>query len=279
MSRRVLLICLVLLLTACAGAPDTATTVNQAQAAPTAEIPTAVVVATELPATIVPSPTTAPSATPLPSPTPLPSSTPTAEPTPTIDATPTTPSDATQVAPEAVSDTPNDLPQLDETAAPATPLPTAEGRVASATEPVRLQIAAIGLDEQPISVGLDERRVPVVPKHDVGWYNLGAMPGQGENVVMWGHVLRWKDSPNVAAPFARVKELLPGAMINITTSDGTVHRYRVTQQLQVAPSQVKYILPVGSERLTLVSCIGDKVIENGFVTKKFRLVTIAEPVT
>ncbi|MBC8163914.1 MAG: class F sortase [Roseiflexaceae bacterium] len=134
------------------------------------------------------------------------------------------------------------------------------------------------MDRGMISVGLDKKRVPIVPKHDVGWYNLSAKPGQGENIVMWGHVLRFRETPKVPAPFARVKELKLGAVISLFTDDGVEHRYIVTKQLRVKPSEVKYILPVGQERLTLVSCTGDKVIRgNEVLDMSHRLITIAEP--
>lgn len=146
------------------------------------------------------------------------------------------------------------------------------------SQPVRLIVPQIGLDLTPMAVGLDERRVPIVPRHDVGWYTGGAYPAQGSNVVFWAHVLRWKDSPDIPAPFARIHELQPGADIIVATADGREHHYRVTEQVQVRPEDVQYIYPTTSERVTLVSCIGDKVILNGTLTKEFRLVTIAEPV-
>ena len=80
------------------------------------------------------------------------------------------------------------------TATPAPPTPRPEP-----SPPVRLEIPAIGLDEELFSVGLDANRVPVVPNHDVGWYNLSASPGQGENIVLWGHVLRFKATPDIPA--------------------------------------------------------------------------------
>ena len=127
-------------------------------------------------------------------------------------------------------------------------------------------------------MGLDRANVPIVPKHDVGWYQLGAMPGQGDNVVFWGHVLRWQDAPDIPAPFARVEELTPGAEINVYTANGDVFRYQVTEAVQVRPDQLEYILPTGEEQVTLVSCIGDNVIVDGTLTKEFRLVTIAKPI-
>lgn len=144
--------------------------------------------------------------------------------------------------------------------------------------PTRLIIPEIGLDLAPVPVGVDENRVAIVPRHDAGWYTSSATPGQDSNVVFWGHVLRWKDSPHIPAPFARVHELQPGAELMVVTADGEERRYRVAQQIQVNPEDVQYVYPTDTERVTLVSCIGDKVIENGTLTREFRLITIAEPV-
>jgi sortase (surface protein transpeptidase) len=150
--------------------------------------------------------------------------------------------------------------------------------VALPSRPARLIVPAIGLDLVPVPVGLDEQRVPIVPKHDAGWFTSSAMPGEGSNVVFWGHVLRWLDSPDVPAPFARLAEVPVGEMLTVVTEDGRERHYRIAQQIQVRPEEVQYILPTPSERITLVSCIGDKVIREGVLTKEFRLLTIAEPV-
>jgi LPXTG-site transpeptidase (sortase) family protein len=147
-----------------------------------------------------------------------------------------------------------------------------------ASQPVRILINDIGVDFKIVSVGLDKNRVPIVPDHNVGWYNLSAMPGQGENVVLWGHVLRFRNAPNIPAPFARLKELKPGAKVVLYDKAGKEHNYTVKQQIWVTPNQVEYILPRGQEFVTLVSCIGDKVIVDGeVVDESHRLITIAEP--
>ena len=139
-------------------------------------------------------------------------------------------------------------------------------------------IDAVGIDQQIVSVGLDKKRVPIVPDHDVGWYNLSAQPGQGDNIVLWGHVLRFRQTPKIPAPFARIKEVKPGATVVLYDQAGKVHNYVVKQQVWVLPSEVEYILPKNKEMITLVSCIGDKVINNGeVVDESHRLITIAEP--
>jgi LPXTG-site transpeptidase (sortase) family protein len=144
--------------------------------------------------------------------------------------------------------------------------------------PVRIVIPAIKLNYKPVAVGLDNQNRPIVPKHDVGWYKHSAMPGQGDNIVFWGHVLRFKNAPKIPAPFARLRELKPGAEIILTTANSQKARYKVTHSVQVTPDQVQYILPTGKEQVTLVTCIGDNVIVNGSVTKQYRLIIIADPV-
>jgi LPXTG-site transpeptidase (sortase) family protein len=149
----------------------------------------------------------------------------------------------------------------------------------SVAAPKQLQIAGIGLNETLMPVGLDASRRPIVPMHNVGWYIHSARPGQGDNVVMWGHVLRFRATPRIPAPFERLATLKTGAAIKVVAEDGKVYRYRVTKTVWARPSDIQYILPTGKEQLTLVSCIGDKVIVRGQLTKKYRLITIAEPIS
>jgi LPXTG-site transpeptidase (sortase) family protein len=156
--------------------------------------------------------------------------------------------------------------------------PSAAASVSNTTTtPTRLVIPAIRLDQRLAHVGLDHQGKPIVPKHDVGWYIHSARPGQGENVVMWGHTLRWKATPRIPAAFERLSELKPGTAITVELANGQARRYTVARQVWARPHEVHYILPVGSERLTLVTCIGKNVILNGALTKEYRLITIAVP--
>lgn len=158
------------------------------------------------------------------------------------------------------------------------PQPTAT-RQLNLNRPTLLSIPKIGVSEGLAAVGLDAQGVPIVPKHDVGWYSLSAAPGEGENIVLWGHVLRWTDAPQIPAPFARVKTLQVGDLITLTTRGGEVHTYAVREQIWAKPEDVQHILPQGREQLTLVSCIGDQTIQDGEVTDmSHRLITVALPV-
>lgn len=170
---------------------------------------------------------------------------------------------------------PADLPLLHAEVAAPTPVPTSIGEEAHPSEPVRITIASIGLDQPVIPVGLDAQNVPIVPQHDVGWYQFSAMPGQGENVVLWGHVARFQATPNIPAPFEQLHTAAIGDTITLYAADGTSHSYVITEQIWALPHEVAYILPQGSERLTLVSCIGDRIIANGaLVDMSNRLITI-----
>lgn len=186
-----------------------------------------------------------------------------------------TPADAGANCNRLANSPPNRYTRTDSSAGSAA-LPYPDGAARSGAA-VRLIIEAIDMDRALIPVGLDADRVPIVLDHDVGWYKLGAMPGQGENIVLWGHVLRFRKAPNIPAPFARLKELSPGVGVTLIDANGNEHRYIVTRQVWAEPDEVHYILPQGREMVTMVSCIGDKVIADGTVEMTHRLITIAEP--
>ena len=204
------------------------------------------------------------------------------------------PTDQATAAPTAEATAASSPAPTDQLILEPTPEPTAEFRAeptrapepqpapkpaqAVAGGPTRIVIQDIQLDYKPVSVGLDRQRMPVVPDHDVGWYNLSAGPGQGDNIVLWGHVLRFRNAPKIPAPFARLKELKPGASVVLYDRAGAKHDYKITKQVWVTPDQVEFILPQGKEMVTMVSCIGDKVIQDGeVVDESHRLITIAEP--
>jgi len=144
--------------------------------------------------------------------------------------------------------------------------------------PARLVIEAIGLDAATIPVGADESGIFIVPDHEVGWYMQSAVPGQGDNIVLWGHVLPFLAAPQLPAPFARLHELAPGASVQLYDTLGRPHSYVVTQQIRATPDQLGYVFSQGRELLTMISCIGEGVYANGgIVDYSERLITIAEP--
>ena len=212
-----------------------------------------------LPSTTPTPSTELPAANVAPAPTRSPASLPAASPRPTIpSATPTATHDPFAFL-TALALTPT-----------ASPEPLAD--------PQWLQIPKIGLDVPVYSVGLTRRGEPVVLKHDVAWYNRSGKPAEGTNIVFWGHVLRFKEAPTRPAPFARLHELQPGDRITLTTAAGKRFNYVVISQVRVRPDQVEYLAPTSLERVTFISCIGNRVMVRGILTFTERLVTIAEPI-
>jgi sortase (surface protein transpeptidase) len=143
--------------------------------------------------------------------------------------------------------------------------------------PVRIVIPTIDMDQALVAVGLDTAGIPIVPKHEAAWYSGSAAPSQGENIVLWGHALRFKSEPNIPAPFGRLKDLALGEKVVLYDAAGIQHAYVISRQVWATPDQVSYILPQGHEQLTLVSCIGDKVVGPAGVDMTHRLITIAKP--
>lgn len=143
--------------------------------------------------------------------------------------------------------------------------------------PVRIVIPTIDMDQALVAVGLDTAGLPIVPKHAAAWYSGSAAPDQGDNIVLWGHALRFKNEPGIPAPFGRLKDLAVGEKVVLFDTVGEQHSYVISEQVWATPDQVNYILPQGHEQLTLVSCIGDKVVGPAGVDMTHRLITIAKP--
>lgn len=191
-------------------------------------------------------------------------------------------------APEPAPPTPEPAPPAPEFAPPIV-APIAEAAAAPVAElswqltrstPARIIIDSIGLDRELVAVGLDSANAPVVPDHDVAWYERSASPGAGENVVIWGHALRFRATAHIPAPLERVREARVGDRVTIVTADGVTHSYVISEQIWATPDQVRYILPAGDERLTIVNCIGDYVVDatGEVVSMTHRLITLAEPI-
>jgi sortase (surface protein transpeptidase) len=97
-------------------------------------------------------------------------------------------------------------------------------------------------------------------------------------MVFWAHVLRFREAPAGPAPFALVHELKLGDRITMTTAAGKRLNYAVTYQHRVRPDEVEYLAPTPLEQITLISCIGTRVMVRGELTLAERLVTIGEPI-
>lgn len=75
-----------------------------------------------------------------------------------------------------------------------------------------------------------------------------ALPGENGNIILYGH--------NLNTIFGYLMDTKIGAIVNIRMTDGSLHRYTVTETQVVAPSQTQLLAPTTHEVLTLYTCTG-----------------------
>lgn len=93
---------------------------------------------------------------------------------------------------------------------------------------------------------------PIVSLSKVNWWQDSARPGEGGNVVLYGH------SPGV---FVTLHAIRPGAVINVHSQSRdyayVVTRVFVVDQNKDQQREGRWIGPTPAERLTLVTCVGE----------------------
>jgi sortase (surface protein transpeptidase) len=93
-----------------------------------------------------------------------------------------------------------------------------------ASTPTRLQVPAINLDANLVSVGLNaDGALDVPPRDTAGWYTGSPTPGEIGPSVIDGHV----DSVYGIAVFWFLKNLKPGDTISVTREDGRTVNFSV----------------------------------------------------
>ena len=103
--------------------------------------------------------------------------------------------------------------------APHLPLPSAR--------PVRVGIPSVGIDAPVVVRGLTTDGAVEPPPYDTpdvaGWYGAGPAPGAEGAAVIVGHV----DTTTRPAVFYALSTVAPGALVNVTRTDGTVAEFTV----------------------------------------------------
>ena len=114
-------------------------------------------------------------------------------------------------------------------AAAGTTGPKTRGPSLRRSEPVAVDIPAIGVHSKLLRLGVDARgRIQVPPlfarPDEAAWYKYSATPGQIGSSVIEGHV----DTVRGPAVFFRLGALRPGDRVDVTLADGIVAVFRVT---------------------------------------------------
>ena len=124
--------------------------------------------------------------------------------------------------------------------------------------PTRIQIPKIFVDttfEAPL--GLNDDQTIIVPKsfEKVGWYKLGAAPGEIGTAAILGHV----DSFEGPAVFFALGQLSQGDSIFVTRADGTEAEFAVEYFERYAQEEFpteKVYTPTSYASLRLITCAG-----------------------
>jgi sortase (surface protein transpeptidase) len=194
---------------------------------------------------------------------------------PTVTPSPTSPSPTS--TPEPVTPPPGptvfipaDLPsaaddELDPTAVPdeSPPEPTETPQWSVATParwaPTRLTIPDIEVDSRVVGVALTDTGEMEAPAdyEEIGWYRLGAKPGEPGRAVLAGHV----DSRTGPAVFYRLRELQPGAIVEVSLGPGVESLQYVVREIARYPENdaplERIFGPADVSELILITCTGD----------------------
>jgi sortase A len=114
-------------------------------------------------------------------------------------------------------------------------------------KPVSIQIPSINL-KLAIEEAIIKDSVWQVSETGANHLNQSAYPGDGGNIVIYGH--------NKNSLFGPIRWLEKGAEIELTDEKGEKHLYKVVETTEVSPDNLQYILPKDEETLTLYTCSG-----------------------
>lgn len=147
-------------------------------------------------------------------------------------------------------------PQSSPAAAPA----ASEPAVLPRSEPVTLDIPAIGLRTNLLKLGLRENGSLDVPPTGSGapasWYNGSPTPGERGPSVMLGHVNALGGATGV---FADLRKLTPGTDIKVSRADGTTAVFTVDHGAQYSKDNFPTLEVYGNTpeaELRLITCDG-----------------------
>lgn len=140
---------------------------------------------------------------------------------------------------------------------PAPPPQPVLPKVMPRSEPVSIRIPKIQLDTSVIPEGLSPGGAIAMPDvfDQAEWYNQSPTPGERGPAIITGHV----DSPHNIAIFWRLRELLPGDIVQVDRQDGTTATFVITDIQQFPQDQFPTETVYGNldyAGLRLITCGG-----------------------
>jgi len=125
-------------------------------------------------------------------------------------------------------------------------LPTSTSSAYLVTTPLFIR------SEGTISVALEPASISdgvwTVSENAANYLTQASMPGEGGNVVIYGH--------NKREILGNLTAVSLGDTIEVVMSDGGLHAYEVIEKMTVANDDVEWLMPTESEVLTVYTCTG-----------------------
>ena len=131
--------------------------------------------------------------------------------------------------------------------------------VSSALIPLRLRIQRLGIDAAVEQVGKNATGAMANPSsfRTVGWYKLGAKPGEGGNAVFAGHV---NNALTSAGVFEHLGELSLGDTVEVVGEGGKSLTFIVREISTYVPEEAPLeaiFATSGPPQVVLITCDGD----------------------
>ena len=115
------------------------------------------------------------------------------------------------------------------------------------TKPVSIKISSLNIN-LPVEESQIIDGVWQVSEKNVSHLNSSANPGEGGNVVIYGH--------NKKVIFGPIRQIKKDAEVIVATEDEKLWKYKVAATFEVTPDEVSPVLPKNEETLTLYTCTG-----------------------
>ena len=117
----------------------------------------------------------------------------------------------------------------------------------SGSAPIFIRMPQINIS-LPIDAGDITNGTWNVSSKNATYLVRSAPPGTNGNTVIYGH--------NLDTIFGRLRLAQKGHTVLLTTKDGAMHRYIISNVLTVSPNRVDLVLPTNLEILTIYTCTG-----------------------
>lgn len=127
-------------------------------------------------------------------------------------------------------------------------------------KPIQLEIPSLNIDLSVEEAVIKDGVWQISPKN-VSHLATSAVPGQGGNIVVYGH--------NKASILGRLRSIKEGEKIYLKNQTGEIFPYVVEKTVIVNPDDIQYVEKKNEEVLTLYTCTG--------LFDSQRLVVVAKP--